>query len=317
MRPASRRRGIALIAVLWVLVLLALMAANFTRITRTETNLARNMVENAKAEALADAAVHRAVLGLLATDASTRWSADGTVYRYEFGGGTVRIVIEDESGKIDLNGGESGHLRGLFLVLGVEDDRATALADAIVDFRDEDDLRQLNGAEDPEYDAAGLSYGAKDDRFAVVAELRQVLGMTRDLYDLAAPFLTVYSNRSGVNVATAPREVLLAVPGVATSEVETLLSARDSGDGGGQGTALPIPSASTPTGQGFFTNSPRVTAPVTVRAEAELPGGAVFVREAVVQLAAGGAPPFHVLAWRTGKRRPVAGDEEALEDEGN
>ena len=66
--------------------------------------------------------------------------------------------------------------------------------------RRKDDLRQLNGAEDPEYDAAGLSYGAKDDRFAVVAELRQVLGMTRDLYDLAAPFLTVYSNRSGVNV---------------------------------------------------------------------------------------------------------------------
>jgi general secretion pathway protein K len=278
MRPASRRRGIALIAVLWVLVLLALMAANFTRITRTETNLARNMVENAKAEALADAAVHRAVLGLLATDASTRWSADGTAYFYEFGEGTVRIVIEDESGKIDLNGGESGHLRGLFLVLGVEDDRATALADAIVDFRDQDDLRQLNGAEDPEYDAAGLSYGAKDDRFAVVAELRQVLGMTRDLYDLAAPFLTVYSNRSG------------------------------------QGTALPIPSASTPTGQGFFTNSPRVTAPVTVRAEAELPGGAVFVREAVVQLAAGGAPPFHVLAWRTGKRSATAGNAEESDE---
>jgi general secretion pathway protein K len=313
-RSPGKRRGIALIAVLWVLVLLALMAANFTRITRTETNLARNMVENAKAEALADAAVHRAVLGLLETDDRARWRIDGTAYLYEFGGGTVRIVVEDEGGKIDLNNGEIEHLQGLFQVLGVEDDRASALADAIADFRDEDDLRHLNGAEDSDYDAAGLSYGAKDDRFAVVAELRQVLGMTRELYDLAAPFLTVYSNRSSVNTATAPREVLLAAPDMTDSEVEDILATRGSGED--EATAVSVPSATTAPGEGLLTDSTRVSAPVTLRAEAEVPGGAVFVREAVVQLTSGGNPPFQVLAWRTGKRRSVEIDEEAAEDGG-
>ncbi len=45
------------VTVLWVLMLLALIAASFMRTTRTEINLTRNMIESAKAEALADAGV--------------------------------------------------------------------------------------------------------------------------------------------------------------------------------------------------------------------------------------------------------------------
>ena len=62
-RMASQR-GIALLVVLWVLVLFSLMAASFTSTTRTEINLTRNLIDNAKA--LADAGVYRAVYGLLA-----------------------------------------------------------------------------------------------------------------------------------------------------------------------------------------------------------------------------------------------------------
>ncbi len=46
-------RGLALVTVLWVLVLLSLVAASFTRTIRTEINLTRNLIDNAKAEALA------------------------------------------------------------------------------------------------------------------------------------------------------------------------------------------------------------------------------------------------------------------------
>ena len=45
------RNGIALVAVLWVLVLLSIIAAAFLHETRTETKLARNLVDNAKARA--------------------------------------------------------------------------------------------------------------------------------------------------------------------------------------------------------------------------------------------------------------------------
>ncbi len=58
-------RGIALVVVLWALTLLAVIAVSFTMTTRTDTKIVRNLVENAKAGALADAGVYRATLGLL------------------------------------------------------------------------------------------------------------------------------------------------------------------------------------------------------------------------------------------------------------
>ncbi len=41
--PATRPRGIALVAVLWVLVLLSVMAAGFLRDTSIETQTARSL----------------------------------------------------------------------------------------------------------------------------------------------------------------------------------------------------------------------------------------------------------------------------------
>ncbi len=84
-------RGIALVIVLWGLVLLAVIAAAFTTETRTGVTLARNLVENAKARALADAGVYRAILGLLAPDVEQRWFADAPFYTLASDAGEVRI----------------------------------------------------------------------------------------------------------------------------------------------------------------------------------------------------------------------------------
>ena len=66
----------------------------------------------------------------------------------------------------------------MFRAAGVEQDKATRLASALVDWRDADSLTQpQGGAEDPEYAAAGLPYGAKDAPFETVAEAEQVLGV--------------------------------------------------------------------------------------------------------------------------------------------
>ncbi|MDP6952033.1 MAG: type II secretion system protein GspK, partial [Alphaproteobacteria bacterium] len=61
----ARQRGVALIAVLWVLTLLAVVATAVTVDARTEMALARNAEAGAKAEALADAGVKRAALMLM------------------------------------------------------------------------------------------------------------------------------------------------------------------------------------------------------------------------------------------------------------
>jgi general secretion pathway protein K len=236
-RGARPQRGLALVVVLWVLVLLALIAASFTYTTRTEVKLTRNIIDNAKAEALADAGVYRAVLGLMDPNEATRWKADGRVYSFRSGGvgeaadraddadedgardGDVRITIQDEIGKIDLNRAQDELLQSLFELAGLGPDEAAALVDAIVDFRDPDDLVRLNGAEDRDYAAAGLPWGAKDAPFEAVEELEQVLGMNLEIYRRVKPALSVFARRPGFNPHFAPAEVLLALPGVEEADV--------------------------------------------------------------------------------------------------
>ncbi len=297
-------RGLALVTVLWVLMLLALIAASFIRTTRTEVNLTRNLIVNAEAEALADAGLYQAVLALLDPDKNRRWRVDSRAYRFDFHDGVVSISIQDEGGKIDLNKGKDRHLEGLFMLVGgVDGDEAAALVDALVDFRDEDDLHRLHGAEDDDYHKAGLPYGAKDAPFAAVEELTQVMGMTHQLYERVAPYLTVYSERPQVDLLSAPREVLLAVPEVHPVEVEYLLEERARMEGPIPTREIPVPTASR---KSFALSDIPI---YTIRAEAHTESGAVFVREVVVELTREANQPFRFHVWKQGKRAPVKDTE--------
>ena len=274
----TTRRGIALVVVLWTLLLLSLIAAGFIAVARTEVRLARNALDNARAEALADAGVYRAIYELLGPNDGTKWRVDGRVYQIEFHEGVVRVSIQDEGGKIDLNHARDEHLRRLFQLVGLDDREAGALVDAIVDFRDEDNLHRLNGAEDTDYEAAGLAYGAKDAPFEAVEELRQVMGMTWEIFRKVAPYLTVHSKRQQIDLITAPREVLLSVPGAGAGEIEALMAARARMQGPIPRELLPIPVVER---QSFAMSE---NLPYTVRAEAHTQAGAVFVREIIVEL---------------------------------
>lgn len=65
----AHNRGIALVIVLWTLTIIAVISANFTTSNRDGLFLARNTVERAKAEALADAGFYRAVLAVVNQEA--------------------------------------------------------------------------------------------------------------------------------------------------------------------------------------------------------------------------------------------------------
>jgi len=102
----------------------------FLRETRVETRVTRNLVENAKAEALADARVcMRAILGLLDPDDARAWRADGTAYEFSLGEGTIRVTLQDEAGKIDLNYAPDEILLGLFEAAGLSAGDAVRLVD--------------------------------------------------------------------------------------------------------------------------------------------------------------------------------------------
>src|SRR5690606_22186526 len=145
-------------------------------------------------------------------DPRRRWLPDGRPYEWAFAGTRVRIEAIDESGKVDLNAADVDLLSRLFVTVGVDQADATAIAAAIADWRDSDDLYQpQGGAEDPSYASAGLPWGAKDAPFDTVAEVEQVLGMTPAIYAKVAPLLTVYSGQARPDPNFAAAEVLQAL----------------------------------------------------------------------------------------------------------
>lgn len=330
-RRRHGRRGIALVSVLWVLTLLALVAAAFLHTTRGEINLTYNLSENARAEALAEAGVHQAIYGLIDPDPERAWRVDGTPYAWLYGGGEIRAAVQDEGGKIDLNRAEPTLIRALFAALDVAPDEAEALSDAIVDFRDADNLRRPQGAEDLDYRREALDWDAKDAPFEAVEELQQVIGMTPPLYRAVAPAVTVHARSRRPHEATAPDLVVAALGGEVRdlgAVDETQPSETDSEGPESDGTLADeeLTDEALPPGAEALGPTPQAltgeAAPLrsrarvfTVHAEAQTDGGAVFAREAVVQLT-GGTPPYRVLDWRQGERLlfpPPAVDEDRVE----
>ena len=287
------QRGIALISVLWVTTLLAVIASSFTSSARTENQLARNLVENAKAEALADGAVHRAVLGILELEPERAWRPDGTAYRLDYGEGAVVVRIFDEDAKVDLNVAPPELLAGVLRLLGLDDEQAEALADRIVDFRDEDDEPEPDGAEDPEYEAAGREGGALDRPLVTEAELLGVLGMSEALYQRLRPLVTVYSGAEGIDPSRASLDVLRAVPGMTPELAEAIRAAGPDVD-----PFELIDDDALFEIEVYFVPSREIM--FRVVAEARTAGGGVFMREAVIELSGVPEQPFMVHTWGRG-----------------
>jgi general secretion pathway protein K len=292
--PAGRHasRGLALISVLWVSGVLALLAAGLASSSRTEGRLAHNLLENTRAEAMADAAVNRALLGLLESEPEQLWQP-GRVYAFALPGGRARVILEDEDAKIDLNVAPPELLAGLFRAVGVEDEEAEALADRIADFRDDDGEARPLGAEDADYAAMGLEHGAKDDAFAANEELFLIPGMTARLYDRIRAHVTVFSGAEGFDPLLASPTVLRAIPDISEDVVQTLANASANAD------PFELISDEIIYDLELYFVFSRVTT-YTIRAEGRSDGGATFVREAVVDLAGGEDLPYLVYVWQRG-----------------
>ncbi len=178
------------------------------------------------------------------------------------------------------------------------------MLEAILDWRDADDLRRPNGAEAPEYRGAGLKYVPTNSRFESVGELQRVLGMTPGLMARIADSLTTYTRQRGVNLATAPRSVLLAIPGVTPEQVDTFINDRREA----LANQLPVPPF--PAAQALASGA---TPAWRIHAEAVSPDGVTFARDAVVRPQSDPQKRMVVLLWQEGAAAPQTGSTPATD----
>lgn len=285
-RPGAQR-GVALVFALWLVVLLSMIGGSHARNVRLDTKLASNHVGSAKAKLLAESGVSRAILELFVANSALQWRFDGTEYQIESTLGKLRIRIRSAEGLVDLNAASSQVLAALLRTQQIDEETQVSLLDAILDWRDKDDLRRLHGAEDRDYRFAGLPYGTPDRAFAMLDELRYVLGMGPDLFEKIRPYLTLYSGKSGVNPQFAPAELLSALDGGAVDATGGLEGQDDA--------ELDVDPEDALSGS-LVNTAVRGVFHITVEAEAT--NGAAAALEVVVNTASAKGMPYSILSWR-------------------
>ena len=269
--PMQRRQdGMALIVVLWLVVLLSIMAAGHSKNVHTDTTLAARQVQSAKARALAEAGINHVILEMLAADTDRKLPADGSLFNVRIGEDDVTIAIRDATGFVDLNAANPELLEAALEACGVGETARRDLVDAILDWRDRDDLRRLHGFEDDDYMAAGVAWTTRDGAFAAVDELKYLPGMSQSRYDCLAPFVTVHSGRGGLNMEYAPPALITALTGEEVPAAEA-----DDGSAGG------------PRNGTFH-----------IYASASGSAATVAAIEAVVRISRASKTPFTIVDWR-------------------
>jgi general secretion pathway protein K len=243
------RRGIALLIVLWVLTILMVTGFSFSVLTRAETFGILAFREQTEQKFLAEAGIERGVMEIIyravnqnqtvVLEGREVWKLDGTAQTVDMGTGSCSVLVIDESGKIPLNGltDASGIvLKNLLLQQGVSPEQTDTIVDAILDWKDADDLHRLHGAENDYYLSLAKPYKARNADFEALEELIFVRGITPEiLYGEGEKkgiirFLTLYSPTRRINVNTAPKEVLAALPGMEPQLLPKLMEMRSAAE---------------------------------------------------------------------------------------
>ena len=291
-------RGFALILVVWILVLIGAIGSFMVANGRAEIAIAHNVQAAARAEALADAGVARAIFNQIDSEPNNRWKLDGASHSIELPAGRIEIRLGDETRKINPNLASASLLAALFEVRGMAHDAAQGLGAAVADWVNP--KQSATGAPDL-YRAAGRSYEPPHAPIASLDELGLVLGMTPQILASVRPYLSVYSGAAAPDARSAPPVIQRALA----------MSAGAAGADSGAGRpSLPSLPANIP--------QPTLIAPLKLPAASAAPDseagadpvieaqivahgsdGGIFVRHAVVKLQDDGKA-YTVLDWKRG-----------------
>jgi general secretion pathway protein K len=245
-----REDGFALVAVLLVLAILGIVAAEFAFSMRLEASAVRAYKDGVTGTHLAEAAVEQAIREIAAEYAYVVGCQDDDPVRFyapdrtalpvlprkdvPLGGGTFEYAITDEEGRLNLNSAQPDRLDRLLREHGIDkSDRDTIIA-SIQDWRDPNDNYRLNGAESEDYYLKRpVPYRARNANLESVQELLQVKGITEALFRGTdeRPGLVrdvTVRTQGNVNINTARKKVLAAM-GLADAQIGQIVSSRCEG----------------------------------------------------------------------------------------
>jgi len=217
------QRGIALVTAVMIVAIAAAIAVQIAFAHQIWFRQMENVADRGATDWLRRGALHWASLALL--DDAARNSIDHLGESWAMGlpilpveGGAIKVSIEDAQSRFNLNNIVRNNTVSptdfpVFqrLLIGLQLD--PSLADALVDWIDEDSQTRAGGAEDIDYLSGNPPYRAANRPLASVDELRLVRGFDAKTVAALLPYVTVLppATASEINVNTASPVVLAAL----------------------------------------------------------------------------------------------------------
>jgi general secretion pathway protein K len=240
----KQRRGVAMIAAIWLVVAIAIVATQFGLDARERRALGLNASDRGVQRALASGALKLVEAKLdyaLRTVPSGRgntsmlqssdpWLGVDSLYSgtYEVDSQPVSVHATDLGTMLNINDLNEDELKTFFGFVLNDYVTADGLAQSVMDWTDVDDIARLHGAEKDDYIKAGMLALPANGPFRDIQDLRFVMGMTPDIYAQVSPYLTTLG-AGLVNLNSAPTAVLKVLPGMTDQMLSTILSLRSQG----------------------------------------------------------------------------------------
>jgi len=140
---------------------------------------------------------------------------------------SYEVRVESESGKVDVNhvGGEV--LLEILKKGGLPEEEAEGVRDAILDWRDEDDIPRPRGAERAEYEGTTEPIVPRNGKIRGIGELMYVKGVTKEFHEtFLSRVFTAHGNSAQLNFLRAPLIVLRSLPGVSAEAADRIVAGR-------------------------------------------------------------------------------------------
>ena len=176
--PSAARRGAALIAVIWLIAILALACMATLRVLSFDMEIATSKIHGSRARQVAEMGI------AVGCNPSIKNNEDPLLHHAdEETGESFDVEILPEGCRFNINAiilrGDKPLLKEIFTRWGLESDDAQEIVDALCDWVDADDNEELNGAEKPYYEKEGRINQPFNRPFYDLNEVILVKGMDR------------------------------------------------------------------------------------------------------------------------------------------
>lgn len=216
----SHRQGSALVAVLWLIAILALASMAAIRVVSFDVDLSTSQIHGFRARQLAEKGI------AIAANPAVKRTDPLLKYTDESGEGfEARLISEGE--KFNINAlilrQDENFFKDLFINWGLDLDEAQQVTDALIDWVDTNDEKGLNGAEVDWYLDQGRINQPFNRPFYNLDEVRLVKGM--DLVESLKPdwrnWFTIWSSGQ-LDLNEASAELIAAATGCTVEEASVI-----------------------------------------------------------------------------------------------